>query len=376
MKKFSSFRAAVLTIVMSAGVLLSACGSAASSGSTADYAQSAPAAAYGNSNSAVYMSEYDMAEEAAVEAPAEMKEAGFETASDESEQVSQGQEPSAEQQAQKKDSRKLIKTMYYEVETENLEELDAQLQAKIDQLGGYVQDSSIDGGSSTYAVYDRYGNITGRNTRSRYANYTIRIPAERIDEFADVIAQRSNVLSRSLTVEDITLQYVDTDSRREALEVQERSLLEMMEKAESVQEMIEIQKALTDVRYELQNIKSRLKVYDNQVMYATIHLNVREVEKFTEVEPVSDRERLVKGFKENLGDLVYEVKEAAISFVINLPHIVLWVVILVIAFVIIRAIVRRSREVNLRKPRLSRKERKELQRRQKLQQAEQQDPKE
>lgn len=369
MKKFSSFRAAALTIVMSAGVLLSACGSAASSGSTADYAQSAPAAAYGNSNSAVYMSEYDMAEEAAVEAPAEMKEAEFETASDESEQVSQGQEPSAEQQAQKKDSRKLIKTMYYEVETENLEELDAQLQAKIDFLGGYVQNSSIDGGSSTYSVYDRYGNVTGRKTRSRYANYTIRIPAERLDEFADVIAERSNVLSRSLSVEDITLQYVDTDSRREALEIQERSLLGMMEKAETVEEMIEIQKALSDVRYELQNIKSRLKVFDNQVMYATVNLNVREVEKFTEVDPVSDRERLVNGFKENLEDLVYEVKEAAIGFVINLPHIVLWVVILIIAFVIIRAIVRRSRAGRTeKKPRLSRRERKELRRQEKEQQ--------
>ena len=369
MKKLSCYRAAALTAILTAGLILSACGaSAGSSGSTAAFDQAAPAAAEASySNSAVYVSEY--AEEAAVEAPAEMKEAEFDTEAADVAEEPQAPEASSEQEIQKKDSRKLIRTMYYEVETENLEELDAQLQAKIDFLGGYVQNSSIDGGSSTYSVYDRYGNVTGRKTRSRYANYTIRIPAERLDEFADVIAERSNVLSRSLSVEDITLQYVDTDSRREALEIQERSLLGMMEKAETVEEMIEIQNALSDVRYELQNIKSRLKVFDNQVMYATVNLNVREVEKFTEVDPVSDRERLVNGFKENLEDLVYEVKEAAIGFVINLPHIVLWVVILIIAFVIIRAIVRRSRAGRTeKKPRLSRRERKELRRQEKEQQ--------
>jgi hypothetical protein len=126
------------------------------------------------------------------------------------------------------------------------------------------------------------------------------------------------------------------ESRRDALEAEQKTLLSMMDKAETIEEMIQIENALTDVRYELQQIKSQLRVFDNQVQYSTVYINMTEVRKFTQVEPLSTGERIAKGFKDNLDSVLYDIREGFIWFVTHIPEIILTIVKLLIALVLIR----------------------------------------
>ena len=164
------------------------------------------------------------------------------------------------------EGRKWIITIDMNVETDDLDSMMANLDQKINSLGGYVEDQNIHNGS-TYASH-----------RYRSANLTVRIPDEKVDQFTDDVSGMANVVSQNLRREDITLQYVATSSRVTALETEEARLLELLAKAETMEDLLEIEARLTDVRYELENYASQLRLYDNQVDYATIYLYIEEVQ--------------------------------------------------------------------------------------------------
>lgn len=182
------------------------------------------------------------------------------------------------------EGRKWIITVNMSAETEDLDALMEALNGKISGLGGYVEDQ------------DSYNGSMYSSRRYRSASLTVRIPAQRVDEFTEEMSGITNVVSTNLSREDITLSYVATESRVKALQTEEARLLELMEQAETMADLLEIESRLTDVRYELENRASQLRLYDNQVDYATIYLSIDEVQEYTPVEEPTVWERISGGF--------------------------------------------------------------------------------
>lgn len=182
------------------------------------------------------------------------------------------------------EGRKWIITVNMSAETEDLDALMEALNGKISGLGGYVEDQ------------DSYNGSMYSSRRYRSASLTVRIPAERVDEFTEEMSGIANVVSTNLSREDITLSYVATESRVKALQTEEARLLELMEQAETMADLLEIESRLTDVRYELESRASQLRLYDNQVDYATIYLSIDEVQEYTPVEEPTVWERISGGF--------------------------------------------------------------------------------
>jgi hypothetical protein len=236
-------------------------------------------------------------EEAAPEAPAMMadKAAGINSTSSDSTPLPE--------------NRKWIITMDMNVETDDLEVLMSGLEQKIQALGGYVEDQSIHNGS----------NYSAR--RYRNANITVRIPDEQVEQFTGDIAGMANVVSQNLRREDITLKYVATASRVTALETEEARLLELLAKAETMADLLEIEARLTDVRYELENYASQLRLYDNQVDYATVYLSISEVQEYTPVEEPTFFERIKNTFTDALKDLGDGIVNITVFLVGNSPYL-------------------------------------------------------
>jgi len=186
----------------------------------------------------------------------------------------------------------------------------ADLEQKINSLGGYVEDQNIHNGS-TYASY-----------RYRSANLTVRIPDEKVDQFTNDVSGMANVISQNLRREDITLKYVATSSRVTALETEEARLLELLAKAETMEDLLEIEARLTDVRYELENYASQLRLYDNQVDYATIYLSIDEVQEYTPVEEPGFFERIRTTFSDALEGLGDGIVNITVFLVGNSPYLI------------------------------------------------------
>lgn len=205
-------------------------------------------------------------------------------------------------------NRKWVITMNLTAETGDLDAaLDAVL-AKVSQMEGYVESQSVSGGSAG-------------SGRHRYANLTLRIPANVVDGFVEEVAGLTNLVSSSRNVQDITLTYSDTAGRVTALETEQARLLGLMEQAENMSDLLEIEARLTEVRYQLENYASTLRLYDNQVDYATVSLYISEVEKYTPVEEPGFWQKITSG----LADSIVNLGETIVAFItwliIDLPYL-------------------------------------------------------
>ena len=218
------------------------------------------------------------------------------------------------------ENRKWIITVNMDVETENLDSFMEQLDTEINQFGGYVEDQNIHNGSN-YAA-----------RRYRSANLTVRIPAQQIEQFTGSVSGLANVTSQNLSREDITLQYTATSNRVTALETEEARLLELLAEAETMSDLLEIEARLTDVRYELENFASQLRLYDNQVDYATVYLYISEVQEYTPVEEPTFLERIKNTFSDALEGLGNGIVDVTVFLVGNSPYLLVFGVMGIVIF--------------------------------------------
>ena len=119
--------------------------------------------------------------------------------------------------------RKIIKNGDLSIQTREFDEFLENLNRAILAAGGYVEASSINGNS-----YNK--------NRMRSADITARIPAENLDAFCDQVSDLGNVTYKNLYTRDVTLTYVDLESHVKALRTEQQTLMELLERAQSVEE--------------------------------------------------------------------------------------------------------------------------------------------
>ena len=236
--------------------------------------------------------------------------------------------------------RKLIKNVNLSIETLEFDTLVSTITAKVESLGGYVQDSWIQG-ESIQKKRQTSGTYIGRT-----ANITARVPAERLDDFVTNVSSSGNVTAKSESVSDMTLQYMDIESRKKSLETERERLWELMSKAESVDAVITIQSRISEIEYQLDSFSSQLRLYDNQVDYATVYMDLSEVKTYspTPEEKESIVSRMIRGLQDTLDGLAEFFQDLLVGLVSMLPVIALLAVFIGIVMAVIRSILRRGRE--------------------------------
>ncbi|HJB91228.1 MAG TPA: DUF4349 domain-containing protein [Candidatus Eisenbergiella merdigallinarum] len=207
-------------------------------------------------------------------------------------------------------ARKLIKTVDLTVETDEFDALLTNVEERTKELGGYIERSDVYNGSQASGY------------RSRSASLKVRVPSDRLDEFVEEVAERTNVTNRSEYVEDVTLQYVDLESHKKALYAEQESLLSMLEQAESIEDILAINAQLTDVRYQIESMESQLRTYDNQIDYSTVYLNVDEIEQYAPAEQTGAGDRIRTGFVKNLRRVGNGISNFFIELIIAIPLLV------------------------------------------------------
>ena len=145
---------------------------------------------------------------------------------------------------------KIIYSADATVETTEFESCIAALEQLLSANGGFVESSSVNG--SNY-----YDSARGKVSR-RTASYTLRIPSAKFGGMMDALSTLGNVPYTHMYTENVTAQYYDVEARMKAYQKQEERLMEMMELAETVEDIITIEDKLTDVRYRIDSLQSSL----------------------------------------------------------------------------------------------------------------------
>ena len=155
-----------------------------------------------------------------------------------------------------------------------------------------------------------------------------------------------NVLSLNRRQEEITEAYYDTEARLTALKTQEERLLAIMEKAETLDDIIRLEDALSDVRYQIESLSGTMRRYDNLVEMATVEVSLREVESTTSVSgtPRTLGERIGQQFSESLRGLGRFCEVVLVFLIGYLPVLLVIAAVAVGGALVGRKLWRRKRE--------------------------------
>lgn len=317
-----------LSVTLALALCLLGCGSGRKTGSAAQAVNSS--AAYSSTAGAPAESPYWPEPEIP---DVEESEYSYDIAYDEDSGFFAG-ETSVEAVAAPPDSRKIIRHANMDLETMEYDAALADIQKTVAGAGGYIESQSQGGGTS-YASRGRY-------QEERYANIQARIPSEKLDEVMASVGGLCNVLSQGESMDDITDSYYDSRARLDTLEIQEERLLAILEKAEKLEDVITLESALSEVRYQIESLTAALRRMDNQVAYSYLNLYLQEV---VEYQPVQEKPRTFgERMREAAGDgveaMVDGLQEFSIAAVRVGPSLLVWLVIFAAVALLIRALVK------------------------------------
>jgi len=164
------------------------------------------------------------------------------------------------------EDRKIVKTGSMTLEVGNITETMDEVAEMADELSGYVV-------SSYKYEYER--GVSGR--------IVIRVPFERFEEaFARLRQLAIAVPYETTTATDVTEEYVDLEAQLSNLLATEAQYLALLEKAENVEEMLMVQKELSKVRGEIEQIEGRMKYLEQTSETSLIEVNFQETKGLTE----------------------------------------------------------------------------------------------
>lgn len=234
---------------------------------------------------------------------------------------------------------KIIKTGYMEIETLEFDNATSTVIRKLKEVNGYIESSKVEGVA-------RY-----KKDRGRTANYKLRVPSNSLEQFMVDAGNVGNVLVSKNDGKDISSQYYDTEARLRSLRVREDRLLAILQQANRLTDIIELEKELTDLRYEIEKLTGTLLEWDTMVDYSSLEIFIQEVKEITEEEEEEEEAeslwgKIYKGFATSL-KIILEILENLLLFIIvALPFLVLFGLLGLIIYLIVKAINRKVKKTN------------------------------
>ncbi len=220
-------------------------------------------------------------------------------------------------------NRKIIEYITFYVQTKDFDTLVEGVSQQVSQCGGYVESSEISGND-----YHSAG--------KRRASLVIRVPSEKSGEFSSYVSDNSTVTQREVRTEDVTLNYVDMESRIAALKIEKESLEKLLREAADLTDLFSIQERLTDVIYKIESYESQLRTYDNLIDYTTVTVYISEVERVAAAQDQSIWQEIGTNLSNNVQDIGAFFTALFVWLASALPYLAVLAVIAVIVILIVR----------------------------------------
>lgn len=236
--------------------------------------------------------------------------------------------------------RKIIRTVNMSCETKSFDAATEHILTTLVGYNGYVESSSVSG-----TGYHE----SGRSDTARYATYTLRVPAEKLDAYLTALRadEGIRIIKQSSSSNEITGTYYDITTRIATLETERDSLQQMMAgftDYSDIDAMLSVQERLYNVIEEIEALKTQLKIYDDKVDMSTIELSINEVFTYTEAATPTFGERIGEAFRESWTNFAVGCQNFAIGFIAALPTLLVLGVITGAVLAIVLGAVRRRRK--------------------------------
>ena len=216
----------------------------------------------------------------------------------------------------------LIRTVSITMNTESFDSVAEQIRTSVTEYGGYFENMIISG--------------TGTENDYKSGTFVIRVPADNLDALTASLDGSGTVVSASESTEDVTLDYVDIESHLSALRTEQDSLMALLEEADDIETIVQLEGYLTDIRYEIEYYESQARTINNLVQYATLTINLHEVvkeEEPVEIEEIRDetlKTKMSKEFNDSMKNVKEGAKDLMVDFAGALPYMTVRLFVLAI----------------------------------------------
>ena len=209
---------------------------------------------------------------------------------------------------------KIIYTAYLYMETTEFDTSMQRIEELAQQTGAYFEDASVNSSSYNY----------------RTASYVVRVPEENLDAFLDQCEGIATITSLHKNAQDVSESYYDIETRLETAKAKMARLQELLAAATSVEDMITIEREISDTQYQIDSLSGSLQHYDSQISYSTVSIELREVYKISEeAAPLTFGQRIAKAFNSSISGFGNFLEGLVIFFARN------WIWMLIVAVIVV-----------------------------------------
>jgi hypothetical protein len=234
------------------------------------------------------------------------------------------------------DGTKIIKTATVTAETKEYAKSTEALKSLIESAGGHISTSSASENASH--------RTNGRP--EKHANYTIKVPSDKFDEFLSSLSSTFNVTNLTTSTEDVSESYFSLQARIETLESKREGLVSMLQHVNVNTDFTTWQKIneeLTKIDTELMIYNEQLKSLENKVSYSTVTFSVSEVTEYTETDEKSYGDEIADAFKGSVEAVKKFFQGLLIVIIYLLPFLLISGVTAVVVVLIVRASVKKKK---------------------------------
>ena len=215
---------------------------------------------------------------------------------------------------------KLIRTASLDLVVNDIQATLNDVRSLTSVKGGYVEESSTNGeGQSDFN-----------------ASMKIRIPAARLDETLTEIKKLAvRTVRENVQAQDVTRQYVDTEARLHTMRAEEQQYLTILKRASTVKDTVEVTEKLSEIRTEIEQAQAELKSLVLQIDMSLITISFRLRAPVASTAIVWAPRDTVKSSLHDLAQGFADWADVLLSFLIELPLILLWILTIGAAAIVV-----------------------------------------
>lgn len=160
-----------------------------------------------------------------------------------------------------KEDQKIIKTARLVFESNDMEATHKTMLQLVTKHKGFVQSDN-----------------SGKDYNRIYKNLTVRIPTKNFQDFIDEISEGVSFFDqRTISRQDVSEEFIDLQARLKAKRTLEARYLELLKKAKTVKEMLDIERELSKIREEIEAKQGRLQYLENKVSLSTVTIEFYKI---------------------------------------------------------------------------------------------------
>ena len=159
--------------------------------------------------------------------------------------------------------RKVIRNADLSLEADSPESALQKITAIAESKGGFVVESQENSSDVKTTEHD-------------VVTMSIRVPAAKFNEALEEIRKTATrVIVENVKGEDVTEEFIDIEARLKTQKALEAQFIEIMKRASSVPEALNVQRELAEVRGEIEKIEGRKRFLENQSSLSTIKIRLQ-----------------------------------------------------------------------------------------------------